>query len=105
MRSAPIAAQRVSIRISRRNGPAQFLQPQQERCLANLRFRIIRGKSMEHADAAHALSLLRARRQRPRRRRAAEQADELAVASCRAWAPSQVPLPIIAGWNRRAQAV
>ena len=35
----------------------------------------------EHADAPHPLGLLRARRQRPRRRRAAEQRDELAPLS------------------------
>ena len=34
---------------------------------------------MQHADAPHALALLRARRERPRRRRAAEQRDELAA--------------------------
>jgi hypothetical protein len=33
----------------------------------------------EHADAPHALRLLRARRERPRRCRAAEQRDELAT--------------------------
>src|SRR5262249_6516782 len=32
----------------------------------------------QHADAPHPLALLRARRERPRRRRAAEQRDELA---------------------------
>jgi len=35
-------------------------------------FRIICSEWREHADAAHALALLRARRQRPRGRRAAE---------------------------------
>ena len=39
--------------------------------------RIVRGRVHEHADAPHPLALLRARRQRPRRR-AAEQRDELA---------------------------
>ena len=33
----------------------------------------------EHADASHALALLRACRERPSRRRAAEQRDELAA--------------------------
>ena len=41
-------------------------------------FRIVRGCGHEHADAPHPLALLRARRERPRRRRAAEQRDELA---------------------------
>ena len=40
--------------------------------------RIVRGDGHEHADAPHAFALLRARRERPRRRRAAEQRDELA---------------------------
>ena len=36
-------------------------------------------EGIEHADAPHPLGLLRARRERPRRRRAAEQRDELAA--------------------------
>jgi hypothetical protein len=39
------------------------------------------GEVNEHADAPHPLALLRARRERPRSRRAAEKRDELA-ASC-----------------------
>ena len=39
------------------------------------------GSVHEHADAPHPLGLLRARRERPRRRRAAEQRDELAPLS------------------------
>jgi hypothetical protein len=35
--------------------------------------------SRAHADAPHPLALLRARRERPRRRRTAEQRDELAA--------------------------
>ena len=42
----------------------------QERCDAGLKFRIVRGCGQEHADAPHALGLLRARRERPRRRAA-----------------------------------
>ena len=53
-------------------------QPLQERPDAGLKFRIVRGCGQEHADAPHPLGLLRARRERPRRRRAAEQRDELA---------------------------
>ena len=49
-----------------------------ERRDASLKFRIVRGCGQEHADAAHPLGLLRARRERPRRRRAAEKGDELA---------------------------
>ena len=60
------------------DGPAQLLQPLQERPDAGLKFRIVRGRGQEYADAPHPLGLLRARRERPRRRRAAEQRDELA---------------------------
>ena len=60
------------------DGPAQLRQPLQERPDAGLKFRIVRGCGQEHADAPHPLALLRARRERPRRRRAAEQRDELA---------------------------
>ena len=59
-------------------GPAQLLQPLQECREAGLRFRIVRGRAHEHADAPHPLGLLRARRERPRGRRAAEKRDELA---------------------------
>ena len=59
-------------------GPAQLLQPLQERRDAGLIFRIVRGCGHKHADAPHPLGLLRARRERPRRRRAAEKRDELA---------------------------
>ena len=59
-------------------GPAQLLQPLQKRCEADLALRIVRGRIHEHADAPHPLALLRARRERPCGRRAAEQRDELA---------------------------
>ena len=58
-------------------GPAQFLQPLQERSDAGQRFRIVGGEVHEHADPSHRARLLRPRRERPRRR-AAEQRDELA---------------------------
>jgi hypothetical protein len=69
-------------------GPAQFLQPLHERREAGLTFRIVRGQRMEHADSPYPLTLLRARRQRPRRRCAAKQRDEPAslhgdLPSCR----------------------
>src|SRR5262249_20750351 len=56
-----------------------MLQPLQERCEARLHFRIVRGQAHEDANASHSLGLLRARRQRPRSRRAAEQRDEVAA--------------------------
>ena len=49
----------------------------QERREARLSFRIVGGEVHEHADAPHALALLRPRRKRPRGR-AAEQDDEIA---------------------------
>jgi hypothetical protein len=59
------------------DGPAQLLQPLQERPDAGLKFRIVRGYGQEYADAPHPLGLLRPRRKRPSRR-AAEQRDERA---------------------------
>src|SRR5215510_12348149 len=60
------------------DGPTQLLQALQERRVASLSFRIVRAQVHEHADAPHPLALLRMRRERPSRRRAAEQRDELA---------------------------
>src|SRR5262249_19337142 len=49
-------------------------------CLqSSLAHRIVLRERHEHADAAHSFGLLRARRNRPWRRRAAEQRDELAA--------------------------
>jgi len=53
-----------------------------------------RSDIQEHPDAPYPFGLLRARRQRPRRR-ATEQRDELAPPHAEHGAPSQVPLPII----------
>src|SRR5262249_46324203 len=50
-----------------------------ERQDVGLLCRIVRRKGCEHPDAPHPLTLLRARRERPRRRRAAEKCDELAA--------------------------
>ena len=58
--------------------PAQLLQFLPERRNAGLRLRVIAGQVHEHADAPHALALLRRRRARPRNCRAAEERDELA---------------------------
>jgi hypothetical protein len=62
-------------------GPTQLAQGLCERRDAGLCFRVIRGRGYEHADAPHALALLRTRRERPCRR-AAEQGDELASSHC-----------------------
>src|SRR5262249_23724268 len=56
--------------------PAQLLEGLHQRREAGLSFRIVRWQIHEHADAPHPLALLRARRERPRRR-AAEQRAEL----------------------------
>src|SRR5262249_8429238 len=57
--------------------PTQLLQPLQKSGVAGLHLRIVCRIGHEYADAPHALALLRARRERPRRR-AAEQRDERA---------------------------
>src|SRR5262249_30795623 len=59
-------------------GPTKLLQALRESGEPGLTFRIIGGEIHEHADAPHRLALLRARRERPRRRCAAEQRDEAA---------------------------
>src|SRR5215470_14776740 len=59
-------------------GPAQLLQALPERRDAGFCLRIIHGEWYEHADAPHPLGLLRARCERPRSRRAAEQREEVA---------------------------
>src|SRR5262249_8661334 len=58
--------------------PSQLLQSTHKRRQADRRFRVVLGPVHEHADAPHALALLRPHRERPRRR-AAEQRDELAA--------------------------
>src|SRR5215475_6859083 len=59
------------------NTPARFLQALLERRKSILPFWIVRSPVHEHANAPHALALLRARRERPRSQRAAKQGDEL----------------------------
>src|SRR5262245_10389345 len=58
-------------------GPTQFRQPLDESGELSPPPRIALVRTQEHADAAHLLRLLRARRERPRRR-AADDLDELA---------------------------
>ena len=55
--------------------PSQFGEPLQEGGVAGLGFGIVGDKVHEHPNAPHALCMLRARRERPRRR-AAEQRNE-----------------------------
>ena len=64
------------------DGPAQFLQPLQERREADLKFRIVRGLVHEHSDAPHAVALLRTRDERPRGCRAAESTKKFAPFHC-----------------------
>src|SRR5215471_15896430 len=59
--------------------PTQALQRLAERRNARLCLRIALGKAHQHADAPHALALLRARRERPSGRRAADERHELAA--------------------------
>src|SRR5262249_45827129 len=61
------------------DGPAEFLQLLLERAEPCLIFRSVRGCGQEHADAPPPATLLPARSERPRRRRAAHQRDELAT--------------------------
>src|SRR5262245_59363553 len=58
--------------------PSQLAERLCERGEPGLPLGIVRGDIREHADAPHSVALLRTRRERPRRRRAAEQRDELA---------------------------
>src|SRR6516164_7330970 len=58
--------------------PPCFLQTLCERANTSVPFRIVSSQIDEHADAPHALALLRPRHEWPRHRRAAEQCDELA---------------------------
>ena len=59
-------------------GPAKVLEALLEGREAGLHFRIIFAKGNQHADPPHPLGLLRPRRERPGRRRAAEKRDEFA---------------------------
>src|SRR5262249_3173856 len=58
--------------------PAETLQPRPKCCEPGLGLGIVGSSGGEHADPPHTLALLRARRERPRRR-AAEQRDERAA--------------------------
>src|SRR6516165_675739 len=60
------------------DAPARLLKPLHECRETPLSFRIVCRKVHEHADAAHLLALLRARREGPRRCRPADNGDEIA---------------------------
>src|SRR5262249_33154619 len=57
--------------------PSTLIEPLPECREAGFCLRIVLGEAHQHADPPHSVALLRARRERPRRRRAAEQRDEL----------------------------
>src|ERR1700722_3989695 len=57
--------------------PAQLPQPLQECRLARLSYRIVLTWGPKHADAPHTVARLRAPPERPRKRQAADKADEL----------------------------
>src|SRR6516165_6844004 len=59
-------------------GPTQARKRLSERRDLSLRLGIVFVERREHADAPHAVALLRLRRERPRRCRAAEETDEVA---------------------------
>jgi hypothetical protein len=59
-------------------GPPQVGKRLRERRDARLRRGIVLVARQEHADAPYAIALLRPRRERPSRRRAAQKGDELA---------------------------
>src|SRR5215472_15387232 len=61
------------------NAPAGLLETLQERAEAGLKFPIVRSRGQENANEARLLALLRARRERPGNRRAAEERDEVAA--------------------------
>ncbi len=61
------------------DGPAQQPQRLQERPDAGLKFWVVRYCGQQHADASHALGLLRAHGKRPASRRAAEKRHEFAA--------------------------
>src|SRR5262245_33386992 len=79
MRSASPAAQRVSMRTLPPWVQPNCAQSLQESRVAGLTFRMVRGRGVQHTEPPHRARLLRARHERPCRRRAAEQREELAA--------------------------
>src|SRR6516164_5765091 len=56
--------------------PSELPEPLPETLKITLRVRVVLGDSQQYGDPPHLVALLRARRERPRSRRAAEQRDE-----------------------------
>src|SRR5262249_10570563 len=94
--------------------PSQLFQALLQRCQSGLSFLIV-GRAHQQPDPPHALALLRARRERPRSHRAAEQRYELAALDPRAhsmtssgracslsgiWRPSDLAVVVLMiSWN------
>jgi len=72
-----IAPSEIDLQISA-DRPTQLLQAPNKGRSATVHLGVVGTGIREHADAPHPFALLRARRERPRRRGAAEQRDELA---------------------------
>src|SRR5262249_53849341 len=79
-------------------GPSQLLQSLLECGQVSLKFRVALGMRHQHADAPHALALLRARGKRPRSR-AGEKRDEVAPFHC------PVPPVLLRNSTRRTAAL
>src|SRR5262249_20715628 len=60
--------------------PSELLQSLAYHCNADVRLDIIPGDASEQGDPPHASALLRPRRQRPRRRRGAQECEQGAAA-------------------------
>jgi hypothetical protein len=67
----------------------------QERRDAGLTFRIVGRQGQQHADPPHPVALLRPRRERPCRRRAAEQDDDIAPSHVEHGAPQTTGLVVV----------
>src|SRR5262249_22477897 len=75
----PTAVARTPLDINLNIGvdsPAEFLESLPEPCSPELSFPIVLGVKHQHANPPHAPRLLRARRERPRNRRAANKSEE-----------------------------
>jgi hypothetical protein len=79
--------------------PAEIGEPLPECCKPRLRLLIGLDKGQQHADAPHAGVLLRPRRQRPRRSRAAKTADKLAPLHDRPPVPRSLRTQYHAHWR------
>src|SRR5215475_2561068 len=85
------------------NIPAQFLQALVERCKSILTFRVVRSPVHEDTNPPRTFWLLRARRERPRRCRAADERDEPAPFHSITWSASASSLSGI--WKPSSFAV